>query len=253
MEINQFICSKDNFGVLLHDKESGLTAAIDAPNASAIIKQLEAKNFHLDVIFVTHHHFDHIEGIRVLKETYGARVIGPALEADKISGLDDAVDEKTLLKFARHPIKVIETPGHTLGSVCYYFPEDKLVFTGDTLFSLGCGRLFEGTAEMMFSSLVKLVTLPDDTRLYCGHEYTKENARFARTIEPDNIKLINRAAAIDRLVAVGEPTLPSSLGLEKATNPFLRCNDEAVRQKLGMENASDVAVFAEIRRRKDQF
>ncbi|WP_297322476.1 hydroxyacylglutathione hydrolase [uncultured Bartonella sp.] len=253
MEIKQFICCKDNFGVLLHDKESGLTAAIDAPDASAIIRQLEAKNFHLDVIFVTHHHFDHIEGIGALKETYGARVIGPALEADKIGGLDDAVGEKTPLKFARHPIKVIETPGHTLGSICYYFPEDKLIFTGDTLFSLGCGRLFEGTAEMMFSSLMKLVALPDDTRLYCGHEYTRENARFARTIDPDNIKLINRAAAVDRLVAVGEPTLPSSLGLEKATNPFLRCNDEAVRHKLGMENASDVAVFAEIRRRKDQF
>ena len=226
MEITQFICRSDNFGVLLHDEASGLTAAIDAPDAKAIREMLDRKGYKLDVLFITHHHMDHIEGIAALKAIYGTKIIGPEREADKIGGL---------------------------GSVCYYFPEDKLVFTGDTLFSLGCGRLFEGTAEMMFSSLEKLKALPDDTKLYCGHEYTKENARFARSVDPDNVALINRAAAVDRLIAVGETSLPSSIKSEKVANPFLRCNNPDIRRTLKMENASDVAVFAELRKRKDHF
>lgn len=253
MQITQFICRSDNFGVLLHDRESGLTAAIDAPDAKTIGDVLKKKDYRLDFIFVTHHHQDHVEGIEELKAIYGAKVIGPKHEAEKIPALDEAVDEKTHLQFGQQTLKVLETPGHTLGAICYYFPEGKLVFTGDTLFSLGCGRLFEGTAEMMFLSLAKLKALPDDTKLYCGHEYTKENARFARTIDPDNTALINRAAAVDRLIAVGEPSLPSTIAIEKAANPFLRCNNQTIRQNLGMENASDVAVFAELRKRKDQF
>lgn len=253
MEITQFICRSNNFGVLLHDEASGLTAAIDAPDAKAIETMLAAKNYRLDVLFITHHHVDHIAGIDRLKTVYGAKVVGPKKEADKIAGIDEAVDEQSRFEFAGHSVKIIETPGHTLGSICYYFAENKLLFTGDTLFSLGCGRLFEGTAEMMFSSLTKLKALPDDIKLYCGHEYTKENARFARTIDPKNTALINRAAAVDRLIAVGEPSLPSSIKIEKAANPFLRCDDPAIRRTLNMENASDIAVFAEIRKRKDQF
>lgn len=253
MEITQFICRSDNFAVLLHDEASGLTAAIDAPDGKAIEKMLEAKHYRLDFLFITHHHVDHIAGINHLKTTYGAKVVGPKQEADKIAGIDQAVDEQSCLDFAGHNVKVIETPGHTLGSICYYFAENKLLFTGDTLFSLGCGRLFEGTAEMMFSSLAKLKALPDDTRLYCGHEYTKENARFARTVDPKNTALVNRAAAVDRLIAVGESSLPSSIQIEKAANPFLRCDDPEIRRTLNMENASEIAVFAEIRKRKDQF
>lgn len=253
MDITQFICRSDNFAVLLHDEANGLTAVIDAPDGRAIAKMLEAKHYGLDFLFITHHHEDHIAGINYLKTTYGAKVVGPKNEADKITEIDYAVDEQSRFEFAGHSVKVIETPGHTLGSICYYFTENKILFTGDTLFSLGCGRLFEGTAEMMFSSLAKLKALPDDTRLYCGHEYTKENARFARTIDPENTALINRAAAVDRLIAVGESSLPSSIKIEKAANPFLRCDDPAIRRTLDMENASDMAVFAEIRKRKDQF
>lgn len=253
MEITQFICRSDNFAVLIHDEASGLTAAIDAPDGKAIEKMLKVKHYRLDFLFITHHHVDHIAGIDHLKTTYGAKVVGPKKEAEKISGIDQVVDEQSRFEFTGHSIKVIETPGHTLGSVCYYFAENKLLFTGDTLFSLGCGRLFEGTAEMMFSSLAKLKALPDDTKLYCGHEYTKENARFARTIDPQNTALLNQAAAVDRLIAVGESSLPSSIKIEKAANPFLRCDDPAIRRTLNMENASDIAVFAEIRRRKDQF
>ncbi|WP_295734721.1 hydroxyacylglutathione hydrolase [uncultured Bartonella sp.] len=253
MEITQFICRSDNFGILLHDEASGLTAAIDAPDAKAIREKLDQKGYKLDVLFITHHHMDHIEGITALKAVYGTKIIGPEREADKIGELDEAVNEQSGCKFANFDVKVLETPGHTLGSVCYYFPHDKLVFTGDTLFSLGCGRLFEGTAEMMFSSLEKLKALPEDTKLYCGHEYTKENARFARSVDPDNVALINRAAAVDRLIAVGETSLPSSIKSEKAANPFLRCDDPDIRKTLKMENASDVAVFAELRKRKDHF
>ena len=253
MKVIQFICRSDNFGVLLHDENTGLTAAIDAPDAPSIDNALKEHGYSLDFIFVTHHHMDHIAGINFLKSQYGAKVIGPSAEADKIIGIDEEVGDGSTIDFAGHNVKVISTPGHTLGSVCFYLPDDKLVFTGDTLFSLGCGRLFEGTAEMMYSSLEKLKALPDDTEVYCGHEYTKSNARFAKTIDPDNIALINRAAAVDRLIAVGESSLPSTIGLEKACNPFLRCNDQAIRQTLAMNDASDVAVFAEIRKRKDQF
>lgn len=253
MKVIQFICRSDNFGVLLHDENTGLTAAIDAPDAPSIDNALKEHGYSLDFIFVTHHHMDHIAGINFLKSQYGAKVIGPSAEADKIIGIDEEVGDGSTIDFAGHNVKVISTPGHTLGSVCFYLPDDKLVFTGDTLFSLGCGRLFEGTAEMMFSSLEKLKALPDDTEVYSGHEYTKSNARFAKTIDPDNIALINRAAAVDRLIAVGESSLPSTIGLEKACNPFLRCNDQVIRRTLAMNDASDVAVFTEIRKRKDQF
>lgn len=253
MKVIQFICRSDNFGVLLHDENTGLTAAIDAPDAPSIDNALKEHGYSLDFIFVTHHHMDHIAGINILKSQYGAKVIGPSAEANKIIGIDEGVGDGSTIDFAGHNVRVISTPGHTLGSICFYLPDDKLVFTGDTLFSLGCGRLFEGTAEMMFSSLEKLKALPDDTEVYCGHEYTKSNARFAKTIDPDNIALINRAAAVDRLIAVGESSLPSTIGLEKVCNPFLRYNDQAIRQTLAMKDASDVAVFAEIRKRKDQF
>lgn len=253
MRVTQFICRSDNFGVLLHDEQSGLTASIDAPDAQAIEEKLKQLDYRLDFIFITHHHLDHVEGIANLKRRYNAKVIGPKAETAKIAGLDLTVSERDPLEFAGRKVEIIATPGHTAGEISYYFPVEKLVFTGDTLFSLGCGRLFEGTPAMMLSSLQKLRNLPDETRLYCGHEYTQSNARFALTIDPDNVALRNRAAAVDRLVAVGEATLPSSIGLEKATNPFLRWDDPAIRQNLAMENGTDEAVFAEIRKRKDQF
>ncbi|EJF90972.1 hydroxyacylglutathione hydrolase [Bartonella tamiae] len=253
MEIIQFICRHDNFGILIHDKASGLTAAIDAPDAAVIQDQLQRHNWTLDFIFVTHHHNDHVEGIHKLKEIYDAKVIGPKAEEQKIQGIDIGIDEGEPLDFGAQEIKIIATPGHTLGGVSYYFPFAKVVFTGDTLFSLGCGRIFEGNPSMMFQSLNKLKNLPDDTKIYCGHEYTLENAHFALTIDPNNQELINRKAAVERLIAVGEATLPTTLALEKATNPFLRYDDVDIRQNLAMENADDAELFAEIRKRKDKF
>jgi len=194
-----------------------------------------------------------VEAILPLKQATDCSVIAPAAEADKIPGVDVTVKEGDVIPFGSYEIRVIETPGHTLGHVSYYIPAAKVAFTADTLFALGCGRVFEGTFPMMWNSLSKLMALPDDTAVYCGHEYTQSNARFALTIEPANSDLILRAREIDALRAAGKPTLPTSIGLERRTNPFVRVDEPAVRDLLGMPDASQAEVFAEIRTRKDNF
>ena len=251
--IDQFPCRSDNFGVLIHDTESGLTAAIDAPEFDPIKHRLAERGWKLDQILVTHHHVDHVEGILPLKQAYGCTVIGPAGEADKIPGLDRTVKEGDVLDFGAYKIEVIDTPGHTLGHISYYIPAAKVAFVADTLFALGCGRVIEGTMPMMWSSLEKLLALPDDTAVYVGHEYTQANARFALTIEPSNPDLVARAGEIDALRADSKSTLPTTIGLEKRTNPFLRVDVPAVRELLGMPDAAAVDVFGEIRTRKDNF
>ncbi len=251
--IDQFPCLSDNFGVLIHDTDSGLTAAIDAPEFDAVKHRLAERGWKLDQILVTHHHADHVDGILPLKQAYGCTVIGPAGEADKIPGIDRTVKEGDVLKFGGYDIAVLETPGHTLGHISYHIPAAKVAFVADTLFSLGCGRVIEGTFPMMWNSLEKLLALPDDTVVYCGHEYTKSNARFALTIEPANSDLILRAREVDALRAEDKATLPTTIGLEKKTNPFLRVDEPAVRDLLGMPDASRAEVFGEIRTRKDNF
>ncbi|WP_455476103.1 hydroxyacylglutathione hydrolase [Bartonella sp. B17] len=253
MVIEQFICREDNFGVLIHDKKSGYTAAIDAPESEAIHTILKSRNWTLQTIFLTHHHHDHVEAVAELKQVYNAVVIGPEAEKEKINHLDQTLkpDEKFL--FGTHPLLALSTPGHTLGSLSYYFPRKNLLFAGDTLFSLGCGRLFEGTPEQMFNSLKKLRQLPDKTLLYCGHEYTKANALFALTIDPHNKKLHQRVEDVFLLRAKNAVTLPITLGQEKATNPFLRWDDNILRKNLKMEKETNEEVFAEIRKRKDNF
>ncbi len=251
--IDQFPCREDNFGVLIHDTESGTTAAIDAPEFDAVKRKLAERGWNLDQILVTHHHVDHVEGILPLKQAYGCTVTGPAGEADKIPGLDRTVKEGDVVKFGAYDVEVLETPGHTLGHISYYIPAAKVAFVADTLFALGCGRVIEGTFPMMWSSLEKLLALPDETVIYCGHEYTQSNARFALTIEPANSSLIARSREVDELRAAGKPTLPTSIGLEKRTNPFLRVDEPAVRDLLGMPDASAAEVFGEIRTRKDNF
>lgn len=253
MQIEQFICGNDNFGVLIHDETTNLTATIDAPSGEAILHHLERHGFTLDYIFITHHHDDHTAGINFLKNKTGAQVIGPEKERAEIIGLDQAVKEGDAISFGNNAIKIIETPGHTLGSICYYFPSPGVVFTGDTLFSLGCGRLFEGTPEMMLGSLKKLRALPDATQIYCGHEYTLSNALFALSLDPENEALIKRIEEVKTLIARGRMTLPSTIGQEKTTNPFLRWDNEEIRQHLDMKNASDEMVFAAIRQAKDHF
>ena len=253
LEIELFPCRSDNFGVLLHDPATGATASIDAPEEAPIIEALERRGWTLTHILTTHHHGDHVEANAALKKRFGVTIIGPAKEAARIPGLDQAVDGGDRFEFAGHPVDVIWTPGHTAGHICFHFPEDKLLMAADTLFALGCGRLFEGTAADMWSSLSKLAALPDDTTVYFGHEYTLSNARFAVTVDPDNAALTKRVAEIEALRAAGKFTAPTTIGVEKATNPFMRAGDAAIRTTLGMPSASDAEVFGEIRRRKDNF
>ena len=211
LEILQFACLTDNYGVLIHDAQAGVTASIDAPDAGEILGRLRAKGWRLTHLLITHHHGDHTGGNLQLKQATGCKIIGPAAEAERIPGIDEAVSEGDTIPFGNFPVRVIETPGHTIGHVTYWIPEAHVAFAGDTLFAMGAGRVFEGNAEIMWSSLQKLMQLPRDTEIYCGHEYTVANARFALTVDPDNLALQNRAKEVDQLRAQGKPTLPTRL------------------------------------------
>ena len=253
LEIYQFNCRSDNFGVLIHDAEIGVTACIDAPEADAVNQALAQKGWTLSHILLTHHHFDHVEGNKELKNQWGAIVVGNSADAARLLEIDLTVECGSTFQFGMHEALFIDTPGHTVGHVAIYFAGQKLVFTGDTLFALGCGRLFEGSPRQMWQSLTTLANLPDETVVYCGHEYTKANAAFALSVDPDNALLQKRAKEIDELRAKGLATLPTSIGAEKAINPFLRAGNAAIRAGLNMVGAEDVDVFAEIRKRKDSF
>lgn len=251
LEFYQFPCLSDNYCVLVHDSQSGDTAAIDAPDANAVKEALAQKGWNLTHILVTHHHYDHTDGIKPLKSETNCHVIGPEAEASKISSLDQTLSDGQSFSFGGEKVNVISTPGHTLGMINFHFTESGVVFTGDTLFALGCGRVFEGDKPMMWNSLQKLMTLPPETIVYCGHEYTQANAEFSLTVDPDNKALQSRAAEIIELRTKGKPTVPTTIGVELETNPFLRPSDPAIRAHLGMQNATDAEVFTEIRDRKD--
>ena len=253
LEIEVFQCRSDNYGVLVHDPETGLTASIDAPEEQPILDALSRRGWTLTHILTTHHHTDHVEANLGLKGRFELEIIGPINEAVAIPGLDRSVEDGDEFELDGHTVCVIETPGHTAGHVCYSFPDDKVLFAADTLFALGCGRLFERTAADMWHSLQKLSALPDETAVYFGHEYTLSNARFALTIDPDNARLQERVREIEATRAANRFTIPTTIGLEKETNPFLRATDPAVRRNLLMESRSNEEVFAEIRKRKDSF
>jgi hydroxyacylglutathione hydrolase len=253
VDVELFMCLSDNFGALVRDRETGTVMLIDAPEERPIIEAIERTGWTPSLLLTTHHHSDHVQANLALKQRYGLKIYGPAAEAAKIPGIDETVAEGLKIQFGTQTIETIETPGHTAGHVCYWLRDAKVAFTADTLFALGCGRLFEGTPATMHASLQKLVKLPAETVVYCGHEYTLSNARFAVTIDPANAALQERARKIEELRADRRPTLPTTIGEELATNPFLRPHDPEIRRNLGMENASDVEVFAEIRKRKDNF
>jgi len=252
-ETKLFRCLNDNYGVLIHDPASGATAAIDAPEAPPIEAALKATGWTLTDILVTHHHGDHTGGIADLKKKYRCRVVAPQAEAGKIPLADETVREGDKVNVGTLAANVIETPGHTAGHITFWFQGDKIVFAGDTLFSIGCGRVIEGTPEMMWASLLKLRGLPGDTRVYCGHEYTLANIKFAQTIEPNNAALATRAAQAGRQRAAGEPTIPTTLDEEKAANPFLRADVPAVAAAVGLAGKTPAEVFTEIRARKNKF
>jgi hydroxyacylglutathione hydrolase len=252
-ETRLFLCRSDNYGVLLHDPQSGATAAIDAPEAAPIEAALKKTGWRLTDILVTHHHADHTDGIEALKAKYKCRVVAPAAEAAKIPAVDETVREGDTVKVGNLSANVIETPGHTLGHIAYWFHADKLAFVGDTLFSIGCGRVIEGTPPQMWQSLLKLRDLPDDTEIYCGHEYTASNIKFALTVEPDNPALKARDAQAREQIAGKQPTIPTTIGEEKRTNPFLRADRPEVAADIGMAGKPAADVFTEIRARKNKF
>jgi hydroxyacylglutathione hydrolase len=249
LEIEIVACLKDNYAYLVGDPAAGLWAAIDPSEAEPVTAALQGRR--LTHILNTHHHWDHSGGNVTLKQKYGAEVVGPGKDRARIPAIDTGVDEESGWRFGDRAVRVLEVPAHTSGAVAFVF--EDAVFTGDTLFAMGCGRLFEGAPGMMVESLAKLAALPDGTAVYCGHEYTLANARFAMTLEPGNADLARRFREVEALRARGLPTVPSTIGLEKRTNPFLRTASAEIRAALGMGTADDVEVFAEIRRRKDSF
>ena len=253
LTIRQFPCLSDNYGYLLHDEESGAVACVDTPDADAINAELEQAGWRLTHILNTHHHWDHAGGNLALKQKWGCEIVGPKAEAARIPGIDRPVGEGDVVMLGASKADVYDTPGHTAGHIVYHFAADGVAFVGDTLFAMGCGRLFEGTPQQMWASLSKVAALPPQTKIYCAHEYTAANAAFALTVDPYNDELKRRAEEVAQLRAAGTPTVPTTLALELATNPFLRAEDSGLKAALGMEGAAAIDVFAETRRRKDTF
>lgn len=254
-ELNKllYLYGGDNYGVLLHCPDTGLTASVDCGDAAATQNALKGTGWTLSEIWLTHHHGDHTAGTEKLKQATGAKVIGPNRSQTPIKGVDKVVSDGDSFEFAGRGVQVIHTPGHTLDMLNYYLPAESLLFSGDTLFTLGCGRLFEGDASMMWKSLLKLSALPKDTVIYGSHEYTLANAAFAVTVDPDNETLKDQVTHVKALRDASKPTVPTTLAMELQTNPFLRADDMSIRAHLNMTNASDADVFAEIRARKDAF
>ena len=246
-------CLSDNYAYLLRDSASGATALIDAPEAAPIEAELERRGWTLDQLWITHHHNDHIGAVGALRDRFDCKVVGAAADAQRLPPLDHAVGEGDTVSLGGLTADVIDVSGHTVGHIAFHVPAAKAVFTADSLMALGCGRLFEGSAERMWQSLSKLAALPLETEVYSGHEYTASNAKFALSLDGSNPNLVARAAAITAARAQGEPTVPANLKDEIATNPFLRASNTAFKASLGMADATDAEVFAEVRARKDRF
>ena len=246
-------CRQDNYAYLLHNPDTDQTAIVDFPQSEPLLAALEAHGWVPSQAFITHHHGDHVEGLSDVLKRFPMTVIGHAADAQRLPALDQPVSEGDVIDLCGHEAHILDVSGHTIGHIAAYLPQANAVFTADSLMALGCGRVFEGTMEQMWASLSKLAALPPETYVYSGHEYTAANAKFALTVEPDNAELLARVKDISEKRAKDEPTVPSKLGLELATNPFLRAGDRTLRSALGMDGATDAEVFAEVRRRKDNF
>jgi hydroxyacylglutathione hydrolase len=254
MSIHQYPCLNDNYGALVHDSATGATACVDVPEAGPTLAALAERGWNLTDILITHHHADHIQGVPDVKAKFPkAKIWGSGKDAARIPFLDHELKEGDTARVGSLGAKVIETPGHTLGHIAYHFERDTVAFCGDTLFSLGCGRVLETPHAVMWSSLAKLAALPGETRIYCGHEYTEANGRFAATVEPGNPVLKARIEEVAKLRAARRPTLPTTIAAELAANPFLRVEEPAIQAAVGLAGAEPAAVFAELRTRKDRF
>jgi hydroxyacylglutathione hydrolase len=252
-EIVTVPCRSDNYAYLVRDTASGKVALVDAPEVAPIVAALEARGWSLDQIWITHHHGDHTEGVDALRARYGAEVAGNAADAGRLPKLDLALGDGGTVTLGETQARMIDVSGHTVGHVAFVIDADRAAFTADSLMALGCGRVFEGTFAMMWGSLSKFLAMPDDMRIYSGHNYGQANGRFALSIEPENKALKDRIARIKAADAAGEPIVPVTVSEEKATNPFLRATEPSVKASVGLAGADDAAVFAEVRRRKDNF
>jgi hydroxyacylglutathione hydrolase len=252
-EIVTVPCRSDNYAYLVHDRATGQTALVDAPAVDPVVEALDARDWKLDQIWITHHHGDHTEGVDDLRRRYGAAVVGHVKDRSRLPKLDKELSEGQTVALGETAARVIDVSGHTVGHIAFVLDADKAVFSADSLMALGCGRVFEGTHAMMWDSLSKFLAMPDDVRIYSGHNYGQQNGRFALSIEPENADLEDRIERIKKADQDGDPIVPSTIAEEKATNPFLRATRPSVKRAVGLAGADDASVFAEIRRRKDAF
>jgi hydroxyacylglutathione hydrolase len=253
LEIVTVPCLSDNYAYLLRDEATGRVGLVDAPEPAPIETALRGKGWTLDLILITHHHGDHIDGVDALRVKYGAQVAGAAADSRRLPALDIALAPGDTVAVGESVAEVLDVPGHTVGHIAYWFREAKALFSADSLMVMGCGRLFEGTADQMWKSLSTMAALPDDTLVHSGHEYAQSNVRFALSVDADNPALQERAKEIAAMRQMGGATVPARLDLERRTNPFLRVTDPDFKARLGLEKLPDAQVFAEIRRRKDAF
>ena len=253
LKIIQIPVLNDNYVYIITESISRVTACIDPSVSDAVVIFLDKNNLKLDYILNTHHHNDHVGGNLELKDKYGCKIIGSFKDQERIPGIDIALNENDLFSIGRSTLKVIDTPGHTIGHVCFYFEEDQVLFSGDTIFSLGCGRLFEGSFEEMTSSLLKIKSLPGKTKIYCGHEYTQANAKFALSLNNQDKELKKKVEDINKKRAISIPTVPFLLEDDLKFNPFMKFNETDYINKIGMEYLDEVRNFKKIRVLKDNF